>query len=104
MNDGATQSESRTAGAENLSPPEVRRRQAERLSRLAAEVGHGNPFWQAKFAAAGVDAGGINSLDDLRRLPTTSKADLVEDQTRHPPYGSNLNLPREPYSRLHPTR
>ena len=37
------------------------------------------------------------------RLPFTTKAELLEDQARYPPYGEILTYPVEQYSRLHQT-
>jgi phenylacetate-CoA ligase len=40
---------------------------------------------------------------DLTTLPFTTKADLIADQTAHPPYGTILTYPLARYSRLHQT-
>lgn len=48
------------------------KRLRETIQRVAAHV----PFYQRKFAEAGVDPADIRSLDDLRRLPFTTSADL----------------------------
>jgi phenylacetate-CoA ligase len=48
------------------------KRLCETVQRVAAHV----PFYQRKFAEAGVDPTDIRSLDDLRRLPFTTNADL----------------------------
>ncbi|WP_372805720.1 phenylacetate--CoA ligase family protein [Pontiella sp.] len=37
------------------------------------------PFYQRKFAEAGISPGQIKSVDDLQRLPFTTKADLREE-------------------------
>ncbi|MDR7476017.1 MAG: phenylacetate--CoA ligase, partial [Armatimonadota bacterium] len=42
------------------------------LARLAARV----PFYRQRLAAALIDADGITALEDLRRLPLTTKDDL----------------------------
>ena len=36
-------------------------------------------------------------------LPTTSKAELVADQARNPPFGNNLTFPLELYTHVHQT-
>lgn len=81
----------------------IERIQTERLIRLLAEIVPRNPFWTNKFAQADVRVEAIRSLADLRRLPLTSKAELVADQAAHPPYGSNLTYGSDDYSRLHQT-
>ena len=48
------------------------KRLCETVQRVAAHV----PFYQHKFAEAGVDPTDIRGLDDLRRLPFTTNADL----------------------------
>ncbi|MGH2515333.1 MAG: phenylacetate--CoA ligase family protein, partial [Ktedonobacterales bacterium] len=60
-----------------------------------------NPFYQRKLS--GFDPRDLRSLDDLRRLPFTKKAELVDDQREHPPYGTNLTFPLRGYVRLHQT-
>ena len=37
------------------------------------------------------------------RLPLTTKAELVTDQSAHPPFGTNLTYPLERYVRVHQT-
>lgn len=57
------------------------------------------PFYRAK----GVDGSCVVTADDFRRLPFTTKAELVADQAAHPPYGTNLAGPLTGYSRGHQT-
>ncbi len=54
------------------------------------------PFYQNAYAAAGIDAGKIRSLDDLRRLPLTTKDDLRQ----HYPLGL-CAIGREQIARVH---
>ncbi|HKS71496.1 MAG TPA: AMP-binding protein [Ktedonobacterales bacterium] len=75
--------------------------QLDRLRTGLARVLAGNRFYQRKLA--GCDPRAIRSLDDLRRLPFTTKAELVADQAEHPPYGTNLTYPLRDYVRLHQT-
>lgn len=58
------------------------------LRRLAA-----NPWFAPRLKAAGVDAERIRSLDDVRRLPTMSKADVLADSEAAPPFGTRLGVP-----------
>ena len=60
-----------------------------------------NRFYQSKLA--GFDPRALKTLDDLRRLPFTRKAELVADQYDNPPYGTNLTFPLHNYVRLHQT-
>ncbi|MFQ5730707.1 MAG: phenylacetate--CoA ligase family protein [Planctomycetaceae bacterium] len=88
---------------EDLPRARIREIQSERLRRLLGDVAAANPFWQVKFREAGVDATALTSVDDLPRLPPTTKADLVADHAGHPPYGSNLTSTLSGYSRMHQT-
>ena len=65
----------------------------ERVSELLALVRERNPFWRDRLAP---DA----RLMDLAPL---TKRELVEDQERHPPFGTNLTFPLERYTQLHQT-
>ena len=73
--------------------------QGRRLRRLVAEVHARNPFYGAKFLAAGLGREDVTGLADLARLPLTSKAELVADQFVHAPWGTNLTEPRAHYTR-----
>jgi len=91
---------------ENMTRSEIEARQLERLNVLLAEVAKSNDFWQERLAKARIDAdsfAGLNSLSELTTLPLTQKADLVADQAKYPPYGSNLTYDLAGYSRLHQT-
>lgn len=88
---------------EQLSAAAIRQRQGERLVELLAAVSKSNPFWQAKYSAAGLDVASIRSRDDLERIPFCTKQELVDDQNKHPPFGTNLTYPRARYHRLHQT-
>jgi phenylacetate-CoA ligase len=78
-------------------------RQLERLKSLLEQLVPANRFWTEKLQAARVSAGSLKSLDDLRRIPFTTKQELVTDQRDHPPYGRNLTFGQTDYSRLHQT-
>ncbi len=64
----------------------------EQLARMTANV----PHYAAKLREAGVEAGGIQSLDDMRHLPFMSKDDLRETY----PFGL-FAAPMEDVVRLH---
>ncbi len=77
--------------------------QAERLRALLKAVIPANPFWTGKLREAQVDPHSLQTLDDLSRLPYTTKSELAADQEAHPPYGRNLTFGPADYSRLHQT-
>ena len=76
--------------------------QDERLRHLLQELA-GNLFYQEKFHVAGLEMGSVRSAEDLKRLPFTTKSELVEDQNARPPYGRLLTYPLERYRYLHQT-
>ncbi|MBM3779248.1 MAG: phenylacetate--CoA ligase [Acidimicrobiia bacterium] len=78
--------------------------QARKLSALVALVQAKSPFYQARLAAAGIGpATPLRFPDDLPRLPFTTKADLVADQDRCPPWGSVITEPLARYTRYNHT-
>ncbi len=88
---------------ERLSRAEIEARQLELLQKLLVAVDGSNEFWTLKYADAGVDLKAVRSLDDFRKLPFSTKQELVDDQNAHLPFGTNLTYPMSDYSRLHQT-
>jgi len=81
---------------ETASREQLRALQGERLQHACAWAAERVPFYRRAFVAAGVDPERIKSVDDLRRLPFTVKADLRD----HYPWGLFAVPPRE-LARLH---
>ena len=79
------------------------RRQSEQLNALLDAVLPANSFYARKFANAGLTRQAIKTIEDHRRVPFTTKAELVADQQGTPPYGTNLTYPIAAYTRLHQT-
>jgi phenylacetate-CoA ligase len=50
-----------------------------------------------EFQTKRLPEGRLASIEDLRRLPLTTKDDLVADQATHPPFGTNLTYELERY-------
>src|SRR5688572_23711263 len=84
---------------ECLDPHERRSRQAARLSRLIDAVYGRNAFYTRKLDAAASRPDSFRDLDDLAALPFTTKAELVDDQEHHGPWGTALTEPIERYTR-----
>ncbi len=80
----------------------IERKQFSKLRALLKALIPANRFYAKKLEAAGVNLE-IASADDFKKLPFTLKEELVEDQRRNPPYGSNLTFPLRCYTRLSQT-
>lgn len=79
-------------------------RAVDRLRWVLAEVGGTNAFYRRKWEQERLEVPPrLERLEDLRRLPMTTKRELVEDQLAHPPFGTVLTYPVERYVRVHQT-
>ncbi|MBK6741576.1 MAG: phenylacetate--CoA ligase [Hydrogenophilales bacterium] len=88
--------ENRILDAEECLPrAELEALQLTRLRQVVERVAH-VPFYRDAFALRGLSANAIHGLDDIRRLPFTTKADL----RRYHPLGF-ITLPREKLARIH---
>ncbi|RYD55475.1 MAG: phenylacetate--CoA ligase family protein, partial [Verrucomicrobiaceae bacterium] len=86
-----------TGGTQHVSQTET---QIQKLRALLAELIPNNRFQAERLVAAGITQE-ISSLAEFSaRMPFTTKADLVEDQTAHGPYGTNFTYPPERYTRF----
>src|SRR5512139_1404655 len=79
-----------------LDRPSLERLQIERLRETVRRVTASVPFYRERFRAARVAAEEIRSLDDLRRLPFTTKQDLRD----HYPFGL-FAVPMADVARIH---
>jgi phenylacetate-CoA ligase len=79
----------------------VAEQQLKRLREMVQVILAANEFYRKKFSAD--DFPDFDSLEKLKRLPFTTKDELVEDQLRHPPFGTDLTFPLDRYIRIHQT-
>ncbi len=77
--------------------------QTRRLTEMLETIIPRNRFYNSKFEAADIKVDEIRTLEDLRKLPLTTKQELVDSQAQQPPYGANLSYPSTAYTRLHQT-
>ncbi len=77
--------------------------QFEKLCSMLEQIYGRNRFYTDKFNAAGIHPDSIQTLDDLKRLPLTSKSELVQAQSDALPFGSNTTFKESAYSRFHQT-
>lgn len=69
----------------------MKKTQDDRLRRMLELCARGHDYYRRRWAAAGVDVQSINSVEDLERLPLTSKQDLMAD-----PEAFRLRVPELP--------
>jgi phenylacetate-CoA ligase len=50
------------------------------------------PFYARRWRAAGLEPGDIRSLEDITKLPTYDKSDLMASIAQHPPFGDFAGL------------
>jgi len=60
-------------------PGEMEKLQSERLRRLVAYLLDNSAFYQKRFKEAGITAGDIQQISDLKKLPFTRKTDLRDN-------------------------
>jgi phenylacetate-CoA ligase len=73
--------------------------QGRRLGLLLSQIDGRNPFYTRKLREADVQIDRLRLPTDLRRLPLTTKGELVADQEQTPPWGTSLTEPIERYTR-----
>jgi phenylacetate-CoA ligase len=89
---------------ESLGAQALEQIQLKRLQLMLGPVLRSNTFYRRKLREAGVSRpDDIRSIQDLRRLPFTTKSELSADQGMNPPYGTNLTFPRDHYTHIHQT-
>jgi len=77
----------------------MRRLQITRLRKQLAHARAHSPFYRRKLRGAPR----LKTLDDVRRLPFTTKDELRENQAATPPWGDLLAVPFEDVLRIHMT-
>jgi phenylacetate-CoA ligase len=77
---------------------------AYQLERLKVQIAHAyanSVFYRRKFDEHHVTPDDLQTLDDLRKFPFTTKEELKRDQHEHPLYGTVTAVPPEKCLRLH---
>lgn len=73
---------------ETMSRDELRALQSDKL-RVAVRYAYlCIPFYQRKLDAIGLDPGDIRGVEDLQKIPVTTKLEMAEDVAAHPPWGT----------------
>ena len=79
------------------------RLQTERVREQVRHAYQGSPFYRRKLDEAGVQPAHIRTLDDIHKLPFTTKDELKQSQLDHPLWGDFLAVPFEDCQRVHMT-
>ena len=88
---------------ETMPRPELETLQVRKLKTLLEWTDAQVPYHAKRLRNAGVTPDSIKSLDDLRRIPFTTRDEWMEGQAENPPYGPILAAPREAAMRYHMT-
>ncbi|HEX2050032.1 MAG TPA: AMP-binding protein [Actinomycetota bacterium] len=88
---------------ETMPRAELEALQVRKLRRLVAWADANVPYHSKRLRDAGVTAESINSLDDIRRIPFTTREEWMQGQIEDPPYGPILAAPRDTAIRYHMT-
>ncbi|KUO75150.1 MAG: phenylacetate--CoA ligase [Desulfosporosinus sp. BRH_c37] len=74
--------------------------QFQKLNELIVFVSHFNKFYKDKLNAVNLP---LRTLEDLHKIPFTTKQELALDQLHNFPFGSNHSYPESSYIRYHQT-
>ncbi|HHC08137.1 MAG TPA: phenylacetate--CoA ligase family protein [Actinobacteria bacterium] len=88
---------------ETASRDRLRALQEERLRTLFEGLWERNRFYTDKLRAVGFEPRDFGGLDDLARLPFTTKAELVAAQAEGGRLSTNCTFPEAAYTRFHQT-
>lgn len=88
---------------ETLARADLQRLQGHRLRKLVERAYATSPFHRRLLDEARVRPEQIRGLDDLQRLPFTTRDRWMENQAAHPPFGEMLAVPAESAVRYHTT-
>lgn len=72
---------------ETLPREKLEERQLDLFRKQFAYVIKNSPFYERKFKNAGAEPEDIKSIEDIRKLPFTTKAELQKSQEDFPPFG-----------------
>jgi len=81
---------------ESMSRDEMSNLQGSRLKSTVTRVYHNVPFYRTKMQALGIEPGDINGIEDIYKLPFTTKEDLRETY----PFGL-ASIPGSEFVRVH---
>jgi phenylacetate-CoA ligase len=74
--------------------------QGRKLRALVSRVASVDGFYARHFRAAGLDPDSVRGLEDIDRIPFTTKALVIADQDEFPPLGSRVLVPEHEIGRI----
>ena len=80
---------------ETMPRDELVQYQLDLLRKQMAYVYERSPMYRRKFEQAGVRPEQIKTLDDVQRIPFTTKDELRKSQEQYPPFGDFHCIPTE---------
>ncbi|MCX8176489.1 MAG: hypothetical protein N3E48_04585, partial [Candidatus Bathyarchaeota archaeon] len=80
---------------ETMPRSELRNLQLKKLKKQVVYVYNNSPFYRKRFSEVGVKPEDIKTLDDLQKLPLTTREDAVKDASPQNPFGGRLCVPEE---------
>ena len=92
-----------TPDLETLTREELEKRQLRLFRRRMKYVIEKSPFYKRKYGEAGVTPGDIKTMEDVRKVPFTTKMELLKSQEEHPLFGDFPCLPPEAACRVFQT-
>ncbi len=88
---------------ETLPRSDLQSIQLAKLRKLIEAINGPNRFYTAKFDQSDFTVDRLRTLEDLRRLPFTTKAELLEAQEDSSQLSTNATFPELAYTRFHQT-
>ncbi len=88
---------------ECMSTKELEVHQEVRLVSMFEKLIGRNRFYTEKIQGAGLSFSDLKTREDLKKVPFTTKSELMKAQEDSPPFGTNLTFPESDYTRFHQT-
>lgn len=86
---------------EEMPPAPLRRLQERKLRSQLAYVWDRSPFYRQKFTTAGITSKDVRTIEDLAKLPFTTKDELRASQLAEPPLGAHAAASMDDVVRVH---
>ena len=88
---------------ETMDREDLKRLQLQRIKWQLKRCYEGSEFYRIKFDKKGIKPEDVRSLEDVSEIPSVTKDELREEQTKHPPFGRYTIAPQKDWRELHPS-